>query len=228
MKRTLIYVLIFCSPFFANAQGDSTQKVLAPIWTFQQVNSEIYGISIGLASTPQKPKNSITQGLKLELFGLGFFLLFAPESPLSYNDSIYGMRLKMPRSEKINGIALASTGSFCDCSINGISVGGLGQYFVKINGLGLAPIMFTEQMNGIQIAGFNGIYYSRGFQGAVVFNWNEHGRNLMLASFNLSNDFKGVQIGLINKASKLKGIQIGLWNINEKRKLPFMNWSFKK
>lgn len=225
--RILIFIILVYSPFIAYNQVDSTQKIYAPIWSFQQENSKIYGISIGLASSPLKLKNSTTNGLKVELFGLGFFLLMAPESPLSYNDSIYNLRLNIPRSEKLNGIALAGTGSFCDCSINGLTAGGLGQYFVKINGLGLAPIMFTDQMNGVQIAFFNHVYYSRGFQGAVMFNWNEHGRNFMLASINLSNDFKGVQIGLINRASKLKGLQIGLWNINDKRKLPLINWNFK-
>jgi hypothetical protein len=38
---------------------------------------------------------------------------------------------------------------------------------------------------------------------------------------------KGVQIGLINKSKKLKGLQIGLWNVNQKRKLPLINWNFK-
>lgn len=69
------------------------------------------------------------------------------------------------------------------------------------------------------------------------------GYGLILTGFqNLVDDFRGVtistlrnksikgaglQIGLFNICKHLKGVQIGLWNVNSKRKLPFINWSFK-
>jgi hypothetical protein len=34
----------------------------------------------------------------------------------------------------------------------------------------------------------------------------------------------GLQIGLFNRCVELNGLQIGLWNVNEKRKLPIVNW----
>ncbi|MFG6686613.1 LA_2272 family surface repeat-containing protein [Mariniflexile sp. HNIBRBA6329] len=36
----------------------------------------------------------------------------------------------------------------------------------------------------------------------------------------------GIQIGLFNTCRNLKGVQIGLYNKNQKRSLPFINWSF--
>jgi hypothetical protein len=39
---------------------------------------------------------------------------------------------------------------------------------------------------------------------------------------------RGVQVGLINTCSKLTGLQFGLWNVNQKRKLPLINWNFKR
>lgn len=221
----LAWVLIF--PLLGISQQDTVRKVKTPIWTFQHENTKIYGISIGLASYPKNPKNSESNGLKIELLGLGFFLLLAPESPLAKNDSAYINHLNSSRSENIRGIALSGTGSICDCNISGITIGGVGQYYVNINGIGIAPIMFTEQQNGLQLAIWNNTYYSRGFQGAFLTNVNQIGRNLMIAGINFSEDLKGVQIGLFNKTSKLKGIQIGLWNINNKRKLPLINWNFK-
>ncbi len=38
---------------------------------------------------------------------------------------------------------------------------------------------------------------------------------------------KGLQIGVVNKAKRLRGIQLGIWNINERRKLPLINWNFR-
>ncbi|MEI9809216.1 MAG: hypothetical protein WDO16_15890 [Bacteroidota bacterium] len=43
---------------------------------------------------------------------------------------------------------------------------------------------------------------------------------------NLSVRGAGLQIGLLNICKHMKGVQIGLWNVNSKRKLPFINWSF--
>jgi hypothetical protein len=38
----------------------------------------------------------------------------------------------------------------------------------------------------------------------------------------------GLQIGIVNKSKNLRGIQIGIWNVNQKRKLPLLNWNFKQ
>lgn len=44
---------------------------------------------------------------------------------------------------------------------------------------------------------------------------------------NHAADVRGLQIGLFNKTIELKGFQFGLWNMNEKRRLPIVNWDFK-
>ena len=73
---------------------------------------------------------------------------------------------------------------------------------------------------------FNDAYYMNGLQ--VGFSNNGHKiKGLQIGILgNNTHEMKGVQIGLINKSKKLKGLQIGLWNVNQKRKLPFINWNF--
>jgi hypothetical protein len=41
---------------------------------------------------------------------------------------------------------------------------------------------------------------------------------------NQAHKVNGLQIGLFNRCVELNGLQIGLWNVNEKRKLPIVNW----
>lgn len=51
---------------------------------------------------------------------------------------------------------------------------------------------------------------------------------LLLGLYNSTYQVKGLQIGLINRTRELKGFQFGLWNINSTRRLPIVNWSFRK
>jgi hypothetical protein len=46
-----------------------------------------------------------------------------------------------------------------------------------------------------------------------------------LGAINSCKKMRGVQIGLGNKSKNLKGLQIGLWNVNQKRRLPLLNWA---
>jgi len=44
---------------------------------------------------------------------------------------------------------------------------------------------------------------------------------------NKRDKLNGLGIGVIgNFDTEVNGVQIGLWNTNEKRSLPFINWSF--
>ena len=102
-------------------------------------------------------------------------------------------------SEKINGISLSSTGTVCECTTNGINIGGIGNLNYKINGLNIAGLVnYTQIQNGMQLSLFG----------------------------NYAGSINGLQIGLVNNAKRLKVFQIGLWNKNDKRSFPFINWSF--
>jgi hypothetical protein len=197
-----------------HAYGQQTKrKNIFPIWTYHQKNRNIHGISLGLI-TPEKG-NSNTNGIKIELIGLGLALLLIPRSPIAENDAVFTALLNDSISEKINGIALSASGTACNsCVYNGATIGGVGQVVRKVNGFSAVFFMnFTQIVNGLQMGILNDNYYLRGMQ---------------LGGFNLTVKAKGVQIGLLNKAKEFNGLQIGLWNVNQRRKLPIINWNFKK
>jgi hypothetical protein len=53
--------------------------------------------------------------------------------------------------------------------------------------------------------------------------------NGLHAAFLMNDSYEllDLEIGLLNRTQLLKGFQIGLWNVNSKRKLPLINWSFE-
>ena len=185
-----------------------------PIWTFHQDSINIHGISIGLWSVNGEPRHTNTNGIKLELIGVGILIPLIPRSPIVETDSAFIKLKQEPLSERINGLNLSASGSACHCLTNGVTAGFVGQIHYQVNGISASLFMnFTQKHNGIMTAMFNYAYYMNGLQVGLG-----------------NNGFrtKGVQIGLFNKSEKFKGIQIGLWNVNHRRKLPIINWNFKR
>lgn len=175
-------------------------KNLFPIWTYHQDSINIHGVSLGLASWSGEPRHTNTNGVKIELIGLGILLPLAGGSTIVKSDSAYLELNNEPFSERINGLNLSVTGTICQCETNGISLGVIGQTSHRVNGISASVFMnFSQQHNGIMTSIYNEAY-----------------------------EMNGLQIGLFNKTSKLRGIQIGLWNVNQKRKLPFINWNFSR
>jgi hypothetical protein len=66
-----------------------------------------------------------------------------------------------------------------------------------------------------------------GINAALLDNYSDDFGGVQVSCFNNSKKMKGLQVGLVNKSEHLRGIQLGLWNVNEKRKLPLINWNFK-
>ena len=138
------------------------------------------------------------------------------------------MRLQQkPLSEIINGISLSTFGTECDCITNGLSTGLIGQLNFQVNGISSSLFMnFAQRHNGLQLALYNEAYYMSGVQIGLSSS-GVHTKGLQIGVIENHGEItKGVQIGLINKSNNLKGIQIGLWNVNQKRKLPLINWNF--
>jgi hypothetical protein len=200
-----------------------------PVSTLHTANAKINGVSIGLITgLNERQVNVTTNGLRLELVGLGIFLPLISKSPISEGDRLIRSS-EIRFTEKINGISISATGmAYADCLVNGIAIGGLGQYSYANNGIitslvmtvvkrqnGLQLSLFNEGnvMNGIQIGLSNSLVYSNGIQMGVLNN-----------SFRRT---RGIQIGIFNNSKDLNGLQIGVWNVNNKRKMPFINWNFK-
>lgn len=117
--------------------------------------------------------------------------------------------------------------------------------YIEINGLNISTggFMGGAQMNGLNVCVFSGMNTMNGmsitgvvlathtFNGlclAGIANMTDKGNGVQIALSNVSRTHHGIQIGLFNNSKNLRGLQLGLWNTNGKRKLPFINWQFKK
>lgn len=201
--------------FLATSAGAQTQRNYFPVWTYHVRNANIYGASLGLGSFGDKVMHTDTYGLKVEAIGLGLFCLMLPQSPIATNDTDYATHvLYDTTSEHINGIVLSASGTVCNCITNGISLGMFGQIQNEVNGASATMLNMVQLHRGIQLAIlFNQTYKMRGIQAAFIANQTYH--------------MKGLQVGIVNSSKHTRGIQLGIWNVNERRKLPFINWNFR-
>lgn len=214
MRSVLIFLFLAC----VSASFAQKRKNVFPIWSYHARNLNISGISVGLGTlweNREAPRNTNTNGVKLELIGTGILIPFKPDNAFPVeNDSALQVYQEQPRSERINGISLTGTGTVCNCVVNGASAALFWKMEYKVNGMSAALWFNTSQIhNGVQAGLFNLSYIAKGIQ---------------IGGVNSANSFSGVQIGLVNHSGKLRGIQIGLWNINERRKFPIINWNFKR
>jgi hypothetical protein len=232
MKTNLLLILLslaFCNS--AYSQDQSKRKQYFPIWTYHQDSITINGISLGLSTYDYHKRNTKTNGIKLELIGTGWAVMFMnpPVTFSNYSSTPYGYSVGN-FSERVNGFYISGTGHACDCLINGISLGAIGQRNSQINGISATALFnYSGTHNGIQLSGItNNTSVMRGVQISIVENNIDEGAGLQLALIsNVSTDFIGVQIGIFNRSENLKGIQIGLWNVNQERRMPLINWNFK-
>ena len=209
MIKSAFFLSIMFSIIYYSYGQDSLSMKKSIIGTFHEENTMINGISIGLYSGMNNDRNVITNGLRLEVPGIGIISFMGngfpnATEPFNLNDYRY--------SEVVNVLNI-STGSWCDCNYNGLTLGLVGQYGKLGNGFSLAGGWnIIDKQSGIQLAALaNSSFYMNGVQ---------------ISAFNYTHDGNGVQIGIFNNSNSFKGIQIGIWNVNQKRKLPLINWNF--
>ena len=102
-----------------------------------------------------------------------------------------------------------------------------------INGLQLSLInMEPTVTNGLEInvsGNINTYAVTNGVAVSPFFNLHHEIKGVSIAPLaNIGQKCRGIQIGLYNQCKDFRGIQIGGWNENGKRKLPLINWNFKK
>ena len=227
MKHIFLLFIILFSIIVSSQEYNKKTRYL--IGTFHTQNTTINGIAFG--AFPQfndKSRFVKTNGIRLEIPGIGFLAPIGNGSPISRIDSISGEfnRKNYKFDEIINGINI-STGTVGEVNYNGITIGVIAQFGIMNNGIAVAGLWNAmDKSNGIQISGLaNEALYSNGIQislsnSALIMNGLQIGGN------NYGKKMYGIQIGLYNKSDKTKGIQIGIWNVNEKRKFPIINWNF--
>lgn len=230
MRQTtsILTLLFFILTISSYGQVDK-KKNYFPIWSFHKDSINIHGISVGLWSFNSEPRHTNTNGIKIELIGVGLGVPLIPRSPIVETDSLFIKLKKEPISERINGLNLSASGSVCNCLTNGLTAGYIGQIHFQVNGISTSLFMnFTQKHNGVMAAFFNDAYYMNGLQVGFINNGYKT-KGLQIGMFvNNTGEMKGLQIGLYSKSKKLKGLQIGLWNVNQKRKFPIINWNFKR
>jgi len=213
MKATsLILILLACS-IITHAQLPRKNSYLVGV--LHQKNINVHGVGVALFSGfDDEDRNAQTNGIRLEAFGMGIVVPLIPKSPVSETEEEFEKSMSVPPSERINGLNLSPFGTVCDCVTNGISAGFIGQIGRTVNGISASVMMnFAERHNGLQVAMFNESYAMGGIQ---------------LGLSNSGVRARGLQIGLVNHSKDLRGLQLGLWNVNQKRKMPILNWSFSK
>lgn len=168
------------------------------------IKSNIYGIALGIVGSETVCNNgqsSSSHGLNIQIIGQGLFLPFN-NTVFSY-DSIFNSDTTIPKDSLSlkaihNGLLLSSFGTFTS-KVNGLSISALSSYNLIFNGISINLLQTKSYfMNGLSFGIFNQSHLTR-----------------------------GLQLGIINKSKKLKGFQVGIWNVNGKRSLPLINWSFK-
>ncbi|UTW61698.1 hypothetical protein KFE98_17040 [bacterium SCSIO 12741] len=212
--KPILYVLFIALFLGTVLKVGAQRKNYAPIWSFHQESANIHGLSVGLFSWMTDERKVRTNGVRVEIIGGGLFLLFIPDVPTLKSDSAYQAELAMPLSERINGVNISGLGSLCDCQVNGVTLGLIGHYNRSVRGVSLAlAVNIHQQVRGVQAALWNYSYQTDGLQ---------------LGMLNSAERVNGLQLGAFNFTEDLNGFQIGLWNRNERRSLPFINWSFGK
>ncbi len=216
MRNLTITILLLISiTCFSQDYNEKTRYLFG---TFHTQNTTINGISFGaLPQLNNKQRFVRTNGIRLEIPGIGLIGFMANGSLLRNEKT----------DEIVNGLNISS-GTIGDISYNGITLALVTQSGTENNGIAIAGLWNgMDNSNGIQIAGLlNEAIYSNGIQIAIS-NSTEYMKGIQIGGLNNANEkMVGLQIGIWNKSKNTKGIQLGLWNINEKRKLPIINWNF--
>lgn len=176
-------------------------------WFVPTSRDNIYGVAFGLFGSEiicNVPNIKKSHGLNIQLLGQGFFIPLNPRvfgyENMFANDTCWGVtdRDSVIYRAVHNGILLSTFGTMTDVS-NGIIISGWFSLGHKANGLIVNALANKYTfLNGLAVSVSNETY-----------------------------QMNGVQIGIINRTRKLRGFQFGLWNVNDKRKLPLINWCFR-
>lgn len=207
------------------------QKNRFPISTFNQSNSRINGLSVGIFSNIIfEEKNVTTNGVMFEPIGSGVFSVFiVPQAvimaPFALASSLKGgksdskderMRIETEpafdsskailnknRGIKTNGISLSVTGAIEHTTI------------VTTNGLSIAGLTNgCDVVNGISVGGLCSMQSTmNGLQIGGLGNYAEKARGWQIGLVNIGHiKISGVQTGFYNTSHTIHGLQIGIFN----------------
>ncbi|MBU2018343.1 MAG: hypothetical protein KJ941_01745 [Bacteroidetes bacterium] len=209
---TVKYLILFCLLFSQSIKAqtensfDKEGKSNYVVGLLPSRKEFSYGLQIGLIGSESffsLPYTRKSYGVNFQLFGQGIFMLLNP-GVFGY-ESQYHTEVRDLDSLKIYydlrsrhcGLLLSTFGTFTSQQV-GVSISVLSSMGFSVKGLSINGISSSfYSVQGVSVAFVNHAYFTQ-----------------------------GVQLGVINKSKHLHGFQFGLWNVNQKRKLPFVNWNF--
>jgi hypothetical protein len=203
-RRSMRQVATLILTIFLTINLYGQDKIRPILWFGPANNVAVYGVSIS-PIVFKLPTNSVVNGINIEGFGIPLFLYMIPHDPADRIDSI-----TIGKDFNVNGLNLALAGILQRGTVNGVA----------------ATILysFINQVNGAEISLFFNIAYKLNGLSISLNNSTVELNGLQIGFFNKAKKTRGLQLGVINRTNHLKGLQIGFWNINEKRKLPIINW----
>lgn len=212
INLTVLVTSLFCVVNFCVLSQDSTanQTNKNNAYVFKlipTVKDNVYGLAIGLVGSETVCNHKNTKrsfGINIQIIGQGLFIPMNPKVFNYKNVLKYDTSWMVQKTDTItfrsahSGLLISTFGTMTDVS-NGLIFSCLSSVGYKMNGFSFNFLSnkYTE-VNGL--------------------------------SFGLNNEsykVRGIQLGVLNRTKHLKGIQIGFWNVNNKRSLPIINWSFK-
>lgn len=204
-QRGITYYYEGVSPLI-DEDTTSRKKPLPPkkwVWFTPTNVNKISGLNLGIQTMTTADNDSlIIRGVNinadlLSVFVSMYSIFFIINTP--HPKSYPDTVDKKSITSEVTGLSLSGGGLIGDMRVTGLSING--------------GISMVNEMNGLQIAG--------------ILNTTAEFRGVMISGLcNRTIKGRGLQISLLNHCKNLKGVQLGLWNVNSKRSLPFINWSF--
>lgn len=228
MRTSFLFFLMCISLSVFSQEFKATDSLRTSFFSFSPMSPKIgivngFVFGVGHYDGPRIKKQKIN-GFNLEASPLSLALIsFGITIPIEgliggLNDSTLQncsiVDADAPTILEINGLNISSGGFMNGANVNGVNISVL-THINNMNGLSInGSVIGTNAFNGVCVSG--------------IANVSNYGNGLQIAVSNVSRNHNGVQIGLFNYSNNLRGFQFGLWNTNGKRKLPFINWQFKK
>lgn len=191
----------------APACGDTVKKQKPPlnkkgVWFTPSNANRIKGVTLGLQSMHAQGEPLAIQGVNLNADALSFLMSLYSLIDLPFNNTLINMEDTVDKSGiniRVRGLSLSGGGLVGPIQMKGVSING--------------AVCVATETRGVVLTGSQNL--ADEFSGVVISTLR-----------NKSIKGRGLQLGLLNICKDMKGIQLGLWNVNSKRRMPFINWSF--
>lgn len=183
---------------------DTLKKNVPPVikkwaWVTPTNVNKISGLNLGLQTWTLADNDSLViHGVNLNADLLTTFVVGYAVARLTRAD-LPDTVDKTNMKSKIAGLSISGGGVIGDFKMCGLAINGIVSGVTEVNGVQITCLLnVSQEFKGVMIGGI----------------------------CNASTKGRGLQIGLFNLCKDLKGVQLGLWNVNNKRKLPIINWDF--